>query len=79
MTAELTDWRTPRGKVGALSRSRKPNDPALIAARNDLRVARLADHIARVVAEAPPLTDEQSEQLAALLRPTVGGAHAAAS
>ncbi len=40
-------------------------------ARRDYVAAALADHIARVVAEAPPLTNEQREKLALLLR---GGA-----
>ena len=33
----------------------------------DLRAERLADYIERVVAEAPPLTTEQRERIAALL------------
>ena len=61
------------GQVGALSRSRANDDPDLIQARHQLRVAKLEDHIAKVVAEAPPLTDEQRDRLAVLLR---GGAHA---
>lgn len=56
------------GRVGALSRSRTPDDPELSAARRDLRAAKLAAHIAKVVAEAPPLTAEQRDRLAVLLR-----------
>jgi hypothetical protein len=33
----------------------------------------LAEHIARVVAAAPPLTAEQRDRLALLLRPNTGG------
>lgn len=62
------------GAVGALSRSRAADDPDLINARHNLRVAKLADHIATVVAEAPPLTAEQRDRLAVLLR---GGAASA--
>lgn len=58
-------------RVGALSRSRQQGDPELIDARRDLRAAGLAEHIAKVVAEAPPLTAEQRDRLAVLLR---GGA-----
>jgi hypothetical protein len=34
----------------------------------------LAAHVARLVAEAPPLTDEQLDRLALLLRPAEGAA-----
>ena len=34
----------------------------------DLRALALADYITKVVADWPPLTDEQKSQLAALLR-----------
>lgn len=52
--------------------SRHPDDPsaaeALIAARRDYYATALADHIRKVVDAAPPLTDEQRDRLAALLR-----------
>lgn len=55
-------------QVGALSRSRDDADPDLIAARLNLRCEKLADHIARIVDEAPPFTPEQRDRLAAILR-----------
>lgn len=58
----------PRGRVGALSRSRAANDPELLDARRELAAANLEQYIARVVATAPPLTSEQQERLAGLLR-----------
>jgi len=61
-------WTAERARVASLSRSRTPDDPALVGARRDLKAARLEDHIRRVVAEAPPLTDEQRDKLAAILR-----------
>jgi hypothetical protein len=60
-----------RGKIAALSRSRRPDDPELVEARRNLRAERLADHVRKVVAEAPSLTDEQRDRIAAILR---GGA-----
>jgi hypothetical protein len=36
--------------------------------RRQLSAERLAEHISRVVAEAPPLTTEQIERLSAVLR-----------
>ena len=37
--------------------------------RRDAAAQRLADYIATVIASAPPLTAEQRDRLAALLRP----------
>ena len=37
--------------------------------RAELAAGRLENHIRRVVAEAPPLSDAQRDRLAALLRP----------
>lgn len=61
-------WTRERGRVAALSRSRSADDPELIAARQNLKTERLADHIAKVVGEAPPLTEAQRDRLAGLLR-----------
>lgn len=63
-----------RGKIAALSRSRQSDDPELIEARRNLRALRLEEYVTRIVAEAPPLTDEQRERIAALLH--AGGASA---
>ncbi len=41
---------------------------ALIDARRELAAAKLEAYIARVVASAPPLTEEQQRQLSTLLR-----------
>lgn len=59
-----------RGRVASLSRSRPATDPDLINARRDLAAAKLDAYIKKVVSEAPPLTDEQRDRIAALLRPT---------
>lgn len=64
-------WTTERARVASLSRSRTPDDPALIAARRDLKAARLEEYVARVVAEAPTLSAEQIDRVSVLLR---GGA-----
>jgi len=65
-----TNWRSPRARIASLSRSRTPDDPDLQDARRDLRSARLADYIARTIAGAPPLSTEQRDRLALLLRGT---------
>jgi len=63
-----------KSRLGAYERHRGPNDPATLDARRDLRAAVLEDHIKRIVDQAPPLTAEQIDRLAVLLRG--GGADA---
>ncbi len=60
-----------RGRVAALSRSRTADDPELVTARINLRAEKLAAHVAKVVAQAPPLSPAQRDRIAVLLR---GGA-----
>ncbi len=64
----MPQWTHHRARVAALSRDRAVNDPDLLEARRDLRAARLEEYIARTVAAAPPLTDEQRSRLALFLR-----------
>lgn len=65
-----------RNVVANLARHR-PDSPDLELARRDLAAEKLAAYIERTVAEAPPLTKEQSERLASLLHAKAGGADAA--
>lgn len=58
-----------RARVAAASRWGNAEDKA--AAVRDLAAANLEKYIQKVVSDAPPLTDEQREHLAALL---MGGA-----
>ncbi len=58
-----------RAKIGALSRSRPADDPDLIEAKRGLIEAQAAAYIEKILAEAPPLTDEQKTRLAELFRP----------
>ena len=57
--------RSLQGKSAAARRWGASNKDALA---RDYAAARLADYIGRVVAAAPPLTPEQRNQLALLLR-----------
>ena len=61
-------WTQERARVASLSRSRTPDDPDLIAARDKLKAERLEVYIAKVVAAAPPLSESQRDKLAMLLR-----------
>lgn len=67
-------WTHERARIGALSRSRTPDDPDLIDARRNLAYIRAEDYINELVSAAPPLTDDQRNRLASLL--SAGGATA---
>lgn len=64
----MSTWTHERARIASLSRSRTPDDPDLLEARRNLRAERLADHIKRTVDAAPPLSAEQRDRLALLLR-----------
>ena len=64
-------WTTHRARVAGLSRDRLPDDPDLLAAKADLKAARLEDYIKRVVDAAPPLDHATRDRLALLLRGAV--------
>jgi hypothetical protein len=62
-----------RAKVAALERcvrngERAPDDPELANARRDLAATRLAETAERIVAAAPPMTDEQVDAVVAIIR-----------
>ena len=58
-----------RGRVGALSRSRTDDDAEFVAAKQLLAEAKIAQYISKTLAAAPPLTEEQRNALAELLKP----------
>ncbi len=63
-------WQSERARIAGLSSrpNRSADDPAIVEARRNLKALRLEDHIKKVLADAPPLTDEQRNSIAALLR-----------
>lgn len=63
----MAKWHPYRAQVAALSRSRTPDDPDLIAARQNLRAARLEEHVQKALADAPPLSEDQKSRIARLL------------
>lgn len=67
--ASHTDWMTKRGKLARLSRDLPPNHPDIVALRTELRLDRAEEYIAKLLADSPPLTDEQRTRLTELLRP----------
>lgn len=68
MSAEV---RTARARLAA-NRRHHPNKDHT-EARRDLAAANIAAYVARVVDQAPPLTADQADRIAALLRPANGG------
>jgi hypothetical protein len=60
------------GIARATRKSQLTGDPTpVVEARRDYAAAKLAEHIKKIIDQAPPLTDEQRARLAALLRPEV--------
>jgi hypothetical protein len=62
-----------RAKLAAVERcvktgERQPDDPEVVEAHQEFKAQKLADHVAEVVAGWPPLTPEQLDRIAALLR-----------
>ncbi len=68
--------RAQLGTVAAQARKGRASAEDVAKARREYAAQALADHIARVVSEAPPLTNEQRERLALLLRGADRGAAA---
>lgn len=66
--ARVPRSRAAAGRYAALTRSRTPDDPELIAAHTEVKTAKLAAYIEELVNSAPPLTTAQRDQLALLLR-----------
>ena len=67
MAARDENIRVASTRLAALVRHRTPDDPDVVEATRDLRVAQLNEHVRRVVDGFPPLTPEQRSRLAALL------------
>lgn len=56
-----------RGRLNALQRHRKPDDPEIVQARGDLKAASLEKRIREAVASAPPLSKDQKNRLSVIL------------
>ena len=71
MAAHNPELRRLAARAGAAATNGAPD---LNERRAELAEARLANHIRKVCAAAPPLTSAQRDRLAALLRPGTAGA-----
>ena len=57
-----------QARYAALTRDRDPSDPVLIEARREFAFAKLSGHVAEIVARFPPLTEEQCQKVAGMLK-----------
>lgn len=62
-------WTQARSQLANATKRHGANSPQAQEARQHLRALRLEDHVTKVLAQAPPLTDEQRTKLAELLAP----------
>lgn len=53
--------------------TRRGDDEATNEARRDLAAAKIAAYVEKVVADAPPLTDEQRDRLSSIIGAGRGG------
>jgi hypothetical protein len=58
-----------RARIAGITSKRGPDDPEIPLIKSELESVVLAEHIQRVLAQAPPLTIEQRGRLAELLKP----------
>jgi len=72
MAARSPKLRVAAARAGALSLNLGSEHPAAIAARTERKAIAAAEYISRLVDEWPPLTAEQRDELATILRPAPG-------
>ena len=58
-----------RSRIGVNAKRYGPDHPKTREAQRDYKFTTLSDHIEKILAQAPPLNDEQRVRLAELLRP----------
>ncbi|TFC20189.1 hypothetical protein E3O51_05595 [Cryobacterium sp. MDB2-10] len=71
MASKSSQDRTTIARIAASARWGN-SSPELDVKQRDLAAERLAEYVRKVVDAAPPLTPEQRDRIAALLRPSVG-------
>ncbi|MFC7447657.1 hypothetical protein [Rhodococcus daqingensis] len=59
--------RSAIGRLGAACGNLRPEPERVPDLLRDVRAAQLEDHVAYVLSQAPPLTDEQRARIVALL------------
>jgi hypothetical protein len=64
----LTTWTKVRSELATKSKILPPDHPKLTELRRNLRALRLEEHVAKVLAAWPPLSTEQLDRIAGLLK-----------
>ncbi len=67
-------WTHDRARIARLHRAVDRDESAILDARRDLRASRAEVYLTQLLSVDPPLTVEQRDRLAGLLRPTDGAA-----
>jgi hypothetical protein len=79
MAALSAQRRHERARKARLTQSYPPDHPKIVEADRNIAALRLEEYIAKTLAEAPELSDEQRSKLAELIKPVrVAGAGDAA-
>jgi hypothetical protein len=69
-------WQSKRARIARMSKDLPREHPELQRLRAELRTQRTAEYIEKILADWPPLSDQQRTSLAELLKPVriTGGA-----
>src|SRR4051794_33602360 len=76
MRTRESGWKRKRATLAARTRHHGPDDPEAVALAQEFALDNLADHIRRVVDNAPAPTPDQIERLRGLLPPIALRTHA---
>jgi hypothetical protein len=68
LSAPTTTWEQDRALLARRSQDLPSDHPELTELRRKIKAKRLELHVAEAVASAPPLTAEQRDRIAAILR-----------
>ena len=69
-----TSWKSKRAQIARRSQDLPPDAPEIQQLGRELQELRFEDRVARLLDEAPPLSAEVRDRIAALLRPyALGG------
>jgi len=68
VSLSISPVQSAKGRKARATALHGPDSPEVRDAGRDLAAAKLEQYIAKVVADAPPLTTDQRDKLAAILR-----------
>jgi hypothetical protein len=67
MATDTETWTKARSRLGNAVQKHGKDSPQAAEARVEFRALKLEDHVRKVVAEAPRMTDQQCQRIAAIL------------